>query len=428
MTRRAPGESSVHRDANGRWHGYVSMGRGPGGRRDRRHVTGRSRADVVAKVRELERRRDAGAVGLPGRAPTVEQWLRHWLNEIAVRRVRPSTWQGYESKVETRLIPELGHHRLDRLQPEDVESCYRRWAEDGLASSTVLQLHRILSRALKVAVQRGRVARNVCTLVDAPSLVRTEVEPFTAEEARRLLATAEHDRLAARWSVALSLGLRQGESLALQWTDIDLTDGLLRVRRGVQRIRGRGLVFDAPKSAAGRRTIALPPQLTDALRRHRAGQLEERLLAGQMWDDHDLVFCQPSGRPIDPGADWKAWKTLLRRAGLRDARLHDARHTAATLLLQQGVHPRVAMQILGHSQVSLTLGTYSHVVPEIARDAAERIGAALWCHDEDKMATNVAPTILDEAAGFDVRAGQSGWGGQDSNLRPRDYESPALTG
>jgi integrase len=334
----------------------------------------------------------------------------------------------YRSKIESRLIPALGHHRLDRLQPEHVESLYRDLSRAGLAPASVLQIHRILSRALKVAVQRGRVARNVCTLVDAPSRDQIEVVPLTAAEARSLLAAAEGQRLSARWSVALAIGLRQGEALALQWSDIDLDTGLLRVRRSLQRIRGRGLVVDKPKSRAGRRTIALPTQLVDALRQHRARQIEERLAAGSMWQDNDLVVCQPNGRPIDPAADWKAWKRLLRAAGLRDARLHDARHTAATLLLQQGVHPRVAMQILGHSQISLTLGTYSHVVPEIARDAAERIGAALWSHNDEEVAPKWHQRSSSAPAETRIAAGQTGWGGQDSNLRPRDYESPALTG
>ena len=137
-------------------------------------------------------------------------------------------------------------------------------------------------------------------------------------------------------------------------------------------------MFVEPKSVAGKRTIALPTQLVEVLRIHRAAQLEERLAAGQEWRDGDLLFAQVNGKPIDPRRDWSDWKELLPRAGVRDARLHDARHTAATLLLQQGVPARVAMQILGHSQISLTLGTYSHVVPELAEEAAERMGDALW--------------------------------------------------
>ncbi|HEY8789882.1 MAG TPA: tyrosine-type recombinase/integrase [Actinopolymorphaceae bacterium] len=378
MTRSAYGESSIHQDAAGRWHGYVSMGLKREGQRDRRHVSAMKRTDVVRNVRALEQQRDSGVVQAAGRAPTVAEWLGYWLDTIAIRKVRASTLQGYRGKVTVRIVPAVGHHRIDRLQPEHLDAWYLELADEGLAPATILQLHRILSRALKVAMQRGKIARNVCSLIDAPSLRREEVVPFSTAEARALLAAARGLRNEARWSVALALGLRQGEALALRWEDVDLETGTLTVRRSMQRLVGKGLVFDEPKSRAGRRTIMPPNGLRDALHAHRAGQLEERLDAGSVWQEHGLLFAQVNGRPIDPGSDWKSWKALLARAGLRDARLHDARHTAATLLLQQGVPARVAMQILGHSQISLTLGTYSHVVPELAQEAADRIDRALW--------------------------------------------------
>jgi integrase len=348
------------------------------GQRDRRHVSGTTRATVVSRVRNLEKQRDSGLAQTTVKPPSVEEWLNHWLDTIAARRVRPRTLEGYRSKVRTHIIPALGHHRLDRLQPEQVEAFYVECETNGLATASVLQCHRILSRALKVATQRGKIARNVCTLVDAPSVSRSEVEPLTEKEARQLLATARSFRNGARWSIALALGLRQGEALGLQWKDLDLETGTLTVRRALQRLKGQGLIFVEPKSQAGRRTVALPGPLRAGLRTHRAMQLAERMAAGPLWEDHDLVFAQVNGRPIDPHRDWQSWKELLKSAGVRDARLHDARHTAATLMLQQGVPARVAMQVLGHSQISLTLGTYSHVVPELATEAARRMGDALW--------------------------------------------------
>lgn len=379
MTRRAAsGESSIYRDEDGRWHGYVSMGLKENGRRDRRHVSGAKRADVVAKVRELEQKRDAGVAGAAGKAPTVRQWLDHWLETIAARKVRPSTLVRYRQLVTNQLGPGIGHHRLDRLQPEHVEKLYNDLQDRGLAAATVVQAHRVLSRALKVAMQRGKVARNVCTLVDAPSVEREEIRPLSGQDARRVLDAARGRRNAARWSVALALGLRQGEALGLAWAAIDLDAGSLAVRQALQRQPGKGLVFVQPKSRAGRRVIALPGPLRDALRSHRAAQAAERMAAGSVWDDHDLVFCQENGRPLDPRSDHRAWRALLAAAKVPPARLHDARHTAASLLLQQGVPARVAMEILGHSQISLTLGTYSHVGAELAEDAARRMGEALW--------------------------------------------------
>ncbi len=378
MTRRAAsGESSIVKGSDGRWHGYVSVGRKEGGKRDRRHVAAIKRADVVRMVRELEEQRDAGIVLASGRGITVEQWMGLWLDTIASRKVRPSTLTGYRTCLK-RINLHLGHHRLDKLQPEHLEAFYSRLEADGLSSTTALLHHRVISRALKVALQRGRVARNVATLVDAPTPRQEEVQPLTAAEARRVLEVAKDLPNGARWSVALALGLRQGEALGLLWDAVDLDEGTLTVRRALQRQAGKGLVLVEPKSRAGRRTIKLPDALRDALRAHRVRQAEQRLSAANVWEDHGFVFCQPNGRPIDARRDWLEWKALLKAAGVRDARLHDARHTAATLLLQQGVPARVAMQVLGHSQINLTLGTYSHVVPELAQEAAERMGDALW--------------------------------------------------
>jgi integrase len=378
--RRASGESSIYQDDEGRWHGYVSMGLKSGGRRDRRHVSGTKRADVVGKVRALEHKRDAGTIEASGRQVTVEQWLIHWQDTIAERKVRNSTLVRYKQLIKHQIVPGLGHHRLDRLQPEHIEAMYTELlnrSENPLSPATVLQCHRVLSRALKVAMQRGRVARNVCTLVDAPSVQRDEVQPLTQEDARKVLATAT-GRNAARWSVALALGLRQGEALGLRWDAIDLDAGTMRIRQALQRRPGIGLVMVQPKSRAGRRTILMPAELVNQLRAHRADQNTERLTAGSEWRDHDLVFCQPNGSPIDPTVDHRAWRTLLIKAGVREVRLHDARHTAASLLLQQGVPARAVMEILGHSQVALTLGTYSHVAVEVAQEAAERMDRALW--------------------------------------------------
>lgn len=413
--RSANGRSSIYKGADGRWHARVTMGVKNDGTPDRRHMTAPTEKALTAKVRAMERQRESGTVADAGRVPTVEQWLTHWLDTIAARKVRPSTLDSYRSKIHTAIAPGLGGHRLDRLQAEHVERFYVEQEARGVSPATVLQYHRILSRALKVAVQRGKVARNVCTLVDAPSADRVEVEPLTTEDARRILATAVGEWNAARWSVALALGLRQGEALGLAWDDVDLDAGSLRVRQALQRQTARhgcgepgtdglhpcgrkrggncpqriggGLVLVAPKSRAGKRTIAVPTELVGALRAHRAEQLRQRLAVGEAWVESGLVFTRLDGRPLDPGTDHDDWKALLSRAGVRAARLHDARHTAATILLQLGVPARVAMQVLGHSQITLTLGTYSHVVPELATEAAARVGGALWSTTETTTET-----------------------------------------
>jgi integrase len=376
---RASGESSIYKDEDGRWHGFVSMGKKENGRRDRRHVSGATRAAVVARVRAIEAKRDAGIVEAAGRAPTVAEWLDHWLDNIAARKVRARTLESYRSTVRLHLRPGVGHHRLDRLQPEHLERLYAALADKGLSPASILRAHRVLSRALRVASQRGKVARNVATLVDPPTVKHpTTALPLCADEARQVLTTAQAHRNAARWTVALAVGLRQSEALGLRWADIDLDNGTLTVRRGLHRVAQQGLVYEEPKADRSRRTLALPGQLVEALRAHRAAQLEERVAAGPLWQDNDLVFAQANGRPIERKSDWHSWKALLREAGVREVRLHDGRHTAATLLLSEGVHPRVVMEVLGHAQMRTTTDTYSHVMPALGRDAADRMGKALW--------------------------------------------------
>src|SRR3954449_6209424 len=238
---RADGESSIFKGEDGRWHGFVSMGKKDNGRRDRRHVSGAKRADVVAKVRAIETKRDAGMVEAAGRAPTVGEWLDHWLDTIDSRKVRARTLESYRSTVRLHLRPGVGHQRLDRLQPEHLERLYAVLADKGLSPASILRAHRVLSRALKVAPQRGKVARNVATLVDPPVVRRPETAmPLSAQEVKRVMAAAQARRNAARWTVAMAVGLRQSEALALRWADVDLEHATLTVRRGVHRVRGQG--------------------------------------------------------------------------------------------------------------------------------------------------------------------------------------------
>ncbi|MQA17395.1 MAG: tyrosine-type recombinase/integrase, partial [Pseudonocardiaceae bacterium] len=361
-----------------------------------------------------------------GQAPTVEQWMATYLDTIAVHRLAPKSHQDYWSLVRNWIAPELGKHRLDRLRPEHLDHLYGVMAKGDAAPSSILKVHRVLSRALKIARRREIVVRNVAEFVDPPSVDPTEQDSLTTAEARAVLAAAERQRNGARWSVGLASGLRQGEALGLRWSFVDLDTGDVRVYWQLQRTTwkhgcddphacgarlhrapcpagctrhrkqcpkpcpprckrhasscpqrtGGGLRFRKPKGT-GRRVITLPPPLIAVLRQHKIKQDAERELAGELWEEHDLVFCQPNGRPIDPRRDWDEWVALLDEAGVRRVRVHDGRHTAGTLLIEQGVHVRAVQQILGHSDVRITQ-RYTHVSDAVTRDAAQRMGAALW--------------------------------------------------
>ena len=237
-------------------------------------------------------------------------------------------------------------------------------------------MHSVLRQGLVQALRWGLVPRNVATLVERPKVTRREVQPFDPDQVRILLDAITGDRLEALYTVALAVGLRRGEALGLRWQYVDLDAGTLRVCASLQRVNGK-LQLQEPKTTRSRRTIALPQTVIDALRQHRARQLRERLSAGSHWQQHDLVFTTSAGKPHDPRNITRHFQKVLSGAGLPRIRFHDLRHTCASLLLVQGVHPRIVMEILGHSQISMTMDTYSHVMPELQREAATQMDALL---------------------------------------------------
>lgn len=230
--------------------------------------------------------------------------------------------------------------------------------------------------ALGQAFQWGLVARNVATLVAAPRATHSEMTVLTPEQARTFLETARNDRLEALYRVALSLGLRRGEALGLRWEDIDFEQRTLRVSFALQALKEK-LTLVEPKTMTSRRTIPLPFALVSALRAHYARQLQERLLAGDRWQEHGLVFPTSIGTPMHAGNLVRSFHALLKRAGLPSIRFHDLRHSCASLLAAQGVPARVAMEILGHSDIRVTQNIYTHVFDDAKRAAADAMDRAL---------------------------------------------------
>ncbi|HZU05719.1 MAG TPA: site-specific integrase [Chloroflexota bacterium] len=314
---------------------------------------------------------------LPAERQTVGQFLARWLEDVARPRVRPKTYHSYAQLVRLHLAPGLGRIPLAKLSPQDVQAFLNAKRASGLSPRTVQYLHAVLRCALGQAERWGLVPRNVARLVSPPQGSRPEIRPLTVEEARRLLEAVQGDRLEALYAVALAVGLRQGEALGLRWQDVDFARGTLTVRYQLQRVEGR-LQLVEPKTARSRRTIALPPPVVEVLRRHRARQLEERLQAGAAWQDSGLVFTSTIGTPLEPRNVVRHFHGLLAKAGLPRRSFHQLRHTAASLLLAQGVDIRVVQQVLGHSQIALTANLYAHVLPVLLREAAQKMGAALW--------------------------------------------------
>jgi len=376
-SRRGNGEGSIYQRKDGRWVASIRL---EGGRR-RTYYAATEKA-ALKKLRAAHRALDDG-LPLTSDHQTVERFLGRWLQEVAAPTLRASTYTRYQQVLTHHVIGAkaprpLGKLPLTKLSPQDLTGLYAAKLQEGLSPRTVGHIHRVLHRALRDALRWGLVPRNVCDAADPPKVPHREMRALSPEEARALLAAAQDDRLEALYVLALTTGMRQGELLALKWQDIDFTTGRVSVRRTVRWHTRQGCVEGEPKSARSRRSIQLAPMAVAALQRHRKRQAEQRLRASY-WEDNDLVFANEIGRHIEAtNLLRRSFYPLLERAGIpRGFRFHDLRHSAATLMLLQGVHVKVVSEMLGHSAVSLTLDVYSHVLPSMQADAAAKVEALL---------------------------------------------------
>jgi integrase len=320
----------------------------------------------------------ASAIKPPAAEPLpIGEYLEAWLRDVVALSVRPKTLVSYRSVVALHLVPALGSIDLRELRPSDVQAYLNAKAQAGLAPRTVTYHRNVLRQALGHAERTELVSRNVARLAVPPRIPRREVRPLTPEQARTFLTAIESERQRALFLIALGVGLRQGEILGLCWPDVDLVAGTIHVRHGLQRVAGVFQLVE-PKSATSRRVVPVPGIVRDALVRHQAEQECERA----SWHASEpafgeLIFRTETGMPIDGINVTRRFQRILRDAGLPRQRFHDLRHACASLLLSQGVPARVVMETLGHSQISLTLNTYSHVIPALGREAADRMDRLL---------------------------------------------------
>jgi integrase len=381
-TRRARGEGAVYqRKSDGLWVGMLDLGI-VGGKRRRKSVYGQTEGEARGKLRRLQ---DAQASGLALLAPShsVGQWLDIWLSDVKAHDgTRPATLALYRGLADHYIKPVIGGIRLDRLTPAHIQRLISetrtRPTSRGTPPSAATQrhVHKLIRNALGDAYRMELVTRNVAVQVKAPPVSHQRRPDLSVEDARRVLTMIEGERLEAFYVLALTTGLRRGELLGLRWDDIDMSSRQLQVRRALQRAGGT-LQFVEPKTASSLRVLVIPKLATLHLERHRARQDEERRLLGAAWQDYGLVFASSVGTPLEPRNVNRRWDELRERAGLHWLRLHDLRHGCATLMLAAGVPARTIMDVLGHSEIGVTMNTYTHVLMQLREDAADAIDGVL---------------------------------------------------
>ena len=353
---------------DGRWEARFWV-ETPTGRK-RRSVYGSSRKEVADKLVEAMTTKDDAPVVMPMNI-TVGEFLNRHL-EVSKETLKKRTWENHDDTVRVHLIPILGHLKLKELTREHIQYLYTTKRGEGLSAGTVRRIHAVLSSAFSRAVRWRLVTHNICKDADPPRSEVPEIRPLTQKEARNFLIRAEGERYYALYCLALTSGMRRGEILGLRWGSLDLTERTLQVRHAL--VAGRGSpTFDSPKTNKSRRSIKLTTKAVDALVRHQERQCE----AGFSVENDALVFTSTKGTPINTSRLRLAFKAYLKRTGLPDIRFQDLRHTYATLLLSQGIHPKIVSEQLGHANIGITLDTYSHVLPGMGDAAAGAMDEAL---------------------------------------------------
>jgi len=359
------------KNKDGKVIGYRGSYFAPDGKR--RYVSAKKKSEAEKALRQAMADADRGLVFDAGTLTLGVYLEDKWLPEIK-DTVRRKTFAQYESVVRCHLAPVLGRLKLVSLTPAHARALYREKLDSGLAPRTVQYIHTTLHKALKQAVMDGLIPRNVTEAVKAPQALKKEIRPLNPAQIKALLSATRGDRLEALYVLAIHTGLRRSEILGLKWTDVDLDTGNLSVQRSLL----RGGTFNPPKRNKSRRTVKLTGQAVEALKSHRARQNEERLCLGSLWEDHDLVFPNRLGKPMNADNLYhREFKPLLMKAGLSGFTFHSLRHTCATLLCSKNVNPKIVQEMMGHATISQTMDTYSHLMPGMGNVAATALEEVL---------------------------------------------------
>ena len=370
--RRGHNEGSVYyEESRDRWVAAVSIGPGK-----RKKFYFKTKQEALKKKNEALRELEQGTLAV-GPQRKLKDYLEDWIENVHKDKLRISTYVKYKKLIKY-IVADLGDVWLQKLTPEQVRRFYTKMGTKkdkggrGLSSKTIHEIHGVLHLALGNAVRWNYVGRNVCDLVKPPRIVSREATPLTLEQAKVLLNKVREHRLEVLLTMAVVTGMRRGELLALRWANIDFERQTLLVLHTVDYIPHYGYVETEPKTKAGKRLISLPSFLLDMLQQHRVKLLKQQLKQGDDWENRDLVFPDLRGGYFNSNYLLRIFKKLLIEVGLPHMHFHDLRHSAATILLSMGVNMKVIQELLGHSDVAITLGLYSHLLSSMQKDAMSK--------------------------------------------------------
>ncbi len=369
MGRRGNKEGSIYKRKDGRWCAYVTID----GHRIYHYA--KTQSECRKWVKDTLTQVDQGLTSR-GTQYTVQSYLEEWLGSIK-SSLKKNTWIQYSQNIRLHITPHLGKIKLKDLRPDQIQSLYNLKQKNGIGAATIRISHAILHKSFNQAVKWGLMGRNPADAVTRPREKKIEMSVLNLEQAQSLLSFLADSRFEALYYLALTTGLREGELLGLKWNDLDWVSSRLQIQRQLQRIPHEGLHLVEPKSKAGRRAITLGYAAVEKLRGHNELQQKERLFAGERWQENNLIFPSTIGTPMEPRNLIRFHDETLAKVGLPPIRFHDLRHTAATLMLQQGTNPKIVQERLGHASIQLTMDTYSHVLPDMQNEIANRLDALL---------------------------------------------------
>ena len=306
---------------------------------------------------------------------TVSEFLDRYMEDFARYSLKQSTFYNYDRMIRLYIKPDIGEIRLTQLRADHLHALYAKRRSEGLSDRMVQYVHGILHRTLNKALKWGLISVNPADLAEAPTNRKKEMKIWTAEQVKIFLEHIKNDRWQAVYVTACGTGLREGELLGLSWNNVNLEEKYLKVTQSLYYVPGVGNTFSEPKSEKSRRMVMLPEFVVEALKAHKLRQ--DELKKSSHWKENGLVFTTNIGTPISPRNLVRHFKTKTQEAGLPEIRFHDLRHSFASLLLEKNVNPKVVQEILGHSNITLTLNTYSHIIPTMQKDAMNTIDKIL---------------------------------------------------